>query len=221
MAVYPCHVVVCGIGTNTDMLFVCMYVYIDADMFSRNLKRPLFTVIRFFHASCLLETNVFYNACKREMVSDSGYVHACTHTCRLTEQVGAEMNERKCAGAMSVCVYAGCGRWSGTRRVVRNGARPVPVECCFRKQARIHFPPIVHPLPLLTFSHTTLCTQYPSLATKDNSLPRPTFAVYSITSWIVRRRRFPLPSASEGLSALEVEPRRRTRSRSRSRSMAP
>ena len=191
----------------------------------RNLKRPLFAVVGFFHASCLPETKVFYNACKRKTVSDSGYVHGCTHAYRLTKLVGAEMNERKCAGAMSVCVcvcvcvYAGRGRWSGTRRVVRNGARPVPVECCFRKQARLHFPPVAHPLPLLAFSHTTPCTQITSLATKDSSLPGPTFAVYSSTSWIVRRRRFPLPSVSEGLSALEVEPRRRTRSRSRS--MAP
>jgi hypothetical protein len=88
-------------------------------------------------------------------------MHACTHLCRLTKQVGAETNERKMRRC-SVGVHAGRGRWSGTQRVVRNGARPVAVECCFRKQARIHFPPVAHPLPLLTFSYTTLYTPYPS-----------------------------------------------------------
>ena len=153
------------------------------------------------------------------------WIRAWVHTCVPSDQTGWRRNERKkmrrcnVGVCVCVCVYAGRGRWSGTRRVVRNGARPVPVECCFRKQARLHFPPVAHPLPLLAFSHTTPCTQITSLATKDSSLPGPTFAVYSSTSWIVRRRRFPLPSVSEGLSALEVEPRRRTRSRSRS--MAP
>jgi hypothetical protein len=58
------------------MLYM-FFVYIDVICIVKT-KRPLFPVARFFHASCLLETNVFYNACK-EGNGQRLWIRACMH----------------------------------------------------------------------------------------------------------------------------------------------